>query len=90
MERLWLVAESLGIRVQPVSPLYLYADSEADLLRLGGERNVDALASAQRTFKEFFDISGSEVMVMVLRLFSGEAASVHSIRRPIEDVLTRI
>jgi hypothetical protein len=43
VERLWLTAELHGLAVQPVSPVFLYAVDDKDLLRLGGERHIDTL-----------------------------------------------
>ncbi|MGH3733372.1 MAG: Rv1355c family protein, partial [Acidimicrobiales bacterium] len=43
IERFWLSAESEGLGTQPVSPLFLYATTEADLFGLGGERYLDEM-----------------------------------------------
>jgi molybdopterin/thiamine biosynthesis adenylyltransferase len=89
LERFWLTGEQLGISMQPVAPVYVYADGEADLLGLGGERHVDALEQQFSTFRRFFDLDGTEVLVMALRLFEAERPTVHSIRRDLSEVLSQ-
>lgn len=90
LERFWIEANKLGLSLQPCAPVFLYATSDADLLGLGGERNVDELARQQAQFAEFLGLDGTEALVMVLRVFSSEPPSVRSIRRPLDEVLTRL
>jgi hypothetical protein len=87
LERFWLSGQKHGVAIQPCAPLYIYADGDEDLLELGGERNVDALAAGWARFRAYFDLSGTDVMIMVLRLFEAPAPSVHSIRRSLDEVL---
>jgi uncharacterized membrane protein YgcG len=89
IERFWLSAESEGLAVQPVSPLFLYATTEVDLLGLGGERHLDEMYALSKRFHEAWDLEEGETMAMVLRVLHAPPPSVHSIRRPLEHVLTR-
>ena len=89
VERLWLLGERLGIAMQPVSPLYLFALSDEDLINLGGERRLDELSAARDRFRASWQLDDGETMTMVFRLFQAPAPSVHSIRRSLDEVLTR-
>jgi molybdopterin/thiamine biosynthesis adenylyltransferase len=89
IERFWLSAESEGLFAQPVSPLFLYAKNEQDLLNLGGERHLDEMYALSRRFHEAWDLAEGETMAMVLRVIHAAPPSVHSIRRPLGHVLTR-
>jgi hypothetical protein len=89
IERFWLSAESEGLSAQPVSPLFLYAKDEHDLLNLGGERHLDEMYALSKRFNEAWDLAEGETMAMVLRVIHAAPPSVHSIRRPLSHVLTR-
>jgi nitroreductase len=89
IERFWLSAESQGLAVQPVSPLFLYATNEEDLISLGGERHLDEMYRLSQRFSEAWDLEDGETMAMVMRVFHAAPPSVHSIRRPLNHVLNR-
>jgi nitroreductase len=89
IERFWLSAESQGLAVQPVSPLFLYATNEEDLISLGGERHLDEMYRLSRRFSEAWDLEDGETMAMVMRVFHAAPPTVHSIRRPLNHVLNR-
>jgi molybdopterin/thiamine biosynthesis adenylyltransferase/nitroreductase len=89
IERFWLSAELQGLAVQPVSPLFLYATSEEDLLSLGGERHLDEMYRLSQHFNEILDIEDGETLAMVMRVFHAAPPTVHSIRRPLNHVLSR-
>jgi hypothetical protein len=89
IERFWLSVESEGLAAQPVSPLFLYATSKEDLLGLGGERYLDEMYDLMQRFRVAWDLDDGETMAMVLRIFHAPAPSVHSIRRPLSQVLRR-
>lgn len=88
-ERFWLNAERLGIAVQPMVPLTLYATSEADLLSFGGERHLDELARQSDRLRDYWELADGETAVMVVRLFHAPAPSVHSSRLSLAEVLSR-
>jgi hypothetical protein len=89
IERFWLSAELEGLSAQPVSPLFLYARTEVDLLNLGGERHLDEMYELSKSFREAWDLEEGETMAMVLRVIHAPPPSVHSIRRPLGQVLSR-
>ncbi len=89
MERFWLSAEHLGLAVQPIVPLTLYATSEDDLLELGGERHLDEMVRLADRLREFWDLADGETAVMVVRVFHSSAPSVRSSRLSLDEVLSR-
>ena len=89
MERLWLLGERLGLAMQPVLPLYLFATNEEEMQELGGERRLNELSEHSERFREVFDIDDTEALGMVLRVFQADAPSVHSIRLPLDHSLSR-
>jgi len=89
MERFWLSTESLGLAVQPVSPLFIFATEEEDLIGLGGERHLDEMYRLSRRFNEILNFEEGETMVMVMRVIHAAPPSVRSIRRPLGHVLSR-
>jgi len=89
MERFWLSAEMYGLSVQPASPVFLYAVDEADVLGLSGERYLDEMIGLHGQFNEFWGLGDGETPVMVFRVFQAPPPSVHSIRLPLSEVLSR-
>lgn len=89
MERLWLLGERFGLAMQPVSPLYLFATNEEEMTELGGERRVDELSEHAERLRDVLDISATDALAMVFRVFHAEAPSVHSIRLPLDHSLSR-
>jgi molybdopterin/thiamine biosynthesis adenylyltransferase len=89
MERLWLIGEKLGMAMQPVSPLYLFATTEDEMAELCGERRVSELSEHSERFREVWNIDDTEALGMVFRVFQAEAPSVHSIRLPLDHSLSR-
>jgi len=89
VERLWLTAELHGLAVQPVSPVFLYAVDDKDLLRLGGERHVEAIAELSQRFHEFWDLDDGEQATLLLRLSHASPPTVRSARLPLRELLSR-
>jgi hypothetical protein len=89
MEQFWLATENVGLAVQPVAPLFIYATAEKELIELGGERHLDEMYRLQMRFREILELEDGEAMVMVLRVLHASPPSVRSIRRPLSHVLTR-
>ncbi|KAF0848715.1 Rv1355c family protein [Nocardia caishijiensis] len=82
VEKVWLRAQLLGLAVQPVSPVFLYANRREDLRSVSPEF-TDTLASIQRRFLDMLEISEDENVALVLRLSYAAAASVRSRRLPV-------
>jgi nitroreductase len=89
MEQFWLASDRVGLAVQPVAPLFIYATAEQELLEMGGERHLDEMYRLQMRFREVLGLEDGETMVMVLRVLHATPPSVRSIRRPLAHVLTR-
>ena len=89
MERFWLSAEMYGLAVQPASPIFLYAVDESDMLALAGERYLDEMNSLSDRFHEFWGMGDGDTAVMVFRVFQAPPPSVHSVRLPLNHVLSR-
>lgn len=89
VERFWLTAESQGLAVQPVSPVFLFATNEKDLLELGGERNIEEMYRLSERFSDLWDLNDGETAVMMMRVIHASPPSVRSIRLPLAHVLSR-
>jgi hypothetical protein len=89
VERLWLTAELHGLAVQPVSPVFLYAIDDKDLLRLGGERHVETIHGLSQRFHDFWDLDDGEEATLLLRLSHAPAPSTRSARLPLGELLSR-
>ena len=89
VERFWLSAEMQGLAVQPVSPVFLFAVDEKDLLGLGGERYLDEMFRLSERFNGLWDLNEGETMVMVMRVLHAAPPSVRSARLPLAHVLSR-
>ncbi|WP_067476768.1 Rv1355c family protein [Nocardia amamiensis] len=83
--QVWVQAERLGMCVQPISPVYLYARRPGELTAISPEF-ADTLASLQRRFLNLLDVPEHETMALVLRLSYASAATVRSRRRPVLGV----
>jgi hypothetical protein len=89
VERLWLTAELHGLAVQPVSPVFLYAIDDKDLLRLGGERHAETIYGLSRRFHQFWDLDDGEEATLLLRLSHSAPPSTRSARLPLQQLLSR-
>jgi nitroreductase len=89
VERLWLTAELHGLAVQPVSPVFLYAIDDKDLLRLGGERHAETIYGLSQRFHEFWDLDDGEEATLLLRLSHSAPPSTRSARLPLQQLLSR-
>ncbi|MGY5307809.1 Rv1355c family protein [Nocardia gipuzkoensis] len=85
--RVWVRAERLGLCVQPISPVYLYARRHAELAAISPDF-ADTLASLQGRFLDLLEVPEHETMALVLRLSYASAATVRSRRRPVLGVDT--
>jgi hypothetical protein len=82
-EAVWLSAQQLGLAVQPISPVFLYAHTAEELEELS-PRFADRLADMQREFRRLTDLQPGEVPVLILRFTTADPASVRSGRRPLD------
>jgi molybdopterin/thiamine biosynthesis adenylyltransferase len=81
VEAVWLAAQHAGLSVQPISPAFLYARSDADLHELAPAHAAE-LGDLQQRFGGLVGLS-DRVAVLILRLARTPPASVKSRRRAI-------
>jgi molybdopterin/thiamine biosynthesis adenylyltransferase len=78
-ESVWIHAQTLGLAVQPISPVFLYGVESAELEQLSPRY----AAPLERLREELFDVvgaKGGEALAMVLRLSHAPGPSVRSER----------
>ncbi len=84
VELVWIIAQQRGLSVQPVSPVFLYAQSRADLDELSPPF-ADELGRLQSDLRRLAGTPTDESIVLVLRFAVGPPASVQS-RRNLDRV----
>lgn len=82
MERMWLKATSLGLSLQPWSPIFGYAKSQETLSSVVGAHKAELLYPSARAALDAIGMQeGLDHFVLSLRIHSGPPASVISQRR---------
>jgi molybdopterin/thiamine biosynthesis adenylyltransferase len=84
VEAVWITAHQHGLAVQPVSPVFLYAQGAEDFTELSAGF-ADDLANLQREFSQLAALPAGASPALVLRLGWSEPASVQS-RRSLDRV----
>jgi len=56
---------------------------------LAGERYLDEMHTLSDRFSQFWGLSDGETAIMVFRVFQAPPPSVHSVRLPLNQVLSR-
>lgn len=81
----WIVAQELGLAVQPISPPFLYATDDEELREVA-PKHADELAALRSRFLAVagIDEGADESLILVLRLSDAPAASVRSRRRAVD------
>ncbi|MDT5095417.1 MAG: hypothetical protein QOH60_4780 [Mycobacterium sp.] len=79
-EAVWVTAHRRGLAVQPISPVFLYAQRQIELAELSPS-HATVLERLYTDFRKLFGTPGDETLVLVIRLFTGPQASVRSRRR---------
>lgn len=80
VEAVWIVAQRLGLAVQPISPVFLHAIYPDELVELSPSFGT-TLQRLQADFRELAGTNDDESQVLVLRLAHARPASVRSRRR---------
>jgi molybdopterin/thiamine biosynthesis adenylyltransferase len=80
VEAVWVVAQRLGLAVQPISPVFLHAVYRDELFELSPSFGA-ALQDLQTDFRDLAGTKEDESQVLVLRLAHARQASVRSRRR---------
>lgn len=83
-EAVWVLAQSHGLAVQPISPSFLYVVDERELQDVAPD-HVGELTELRSRFLRAagLDTAAGEVPILVLRLAYAAPASVRSRRRPL-------
>ncbi|MGU3432799.1 Rv1355c family protein [Actinomycetes bacterium M1A6_2h] len=81
-ERVWIAAEGAGLAVHPVSPTFVYAQSDEDLKGLS-PAYAPQLAELRRRFVAATGVGESQSIALVLRLSIAPAAGAVSRRRSV-------
>jgi hypothetical protein len=89
VERLWLAADRAGLRVQPVSPVFIYAVDDADWATLVPESVVAHLRELAGRFRATAGVAPDRTLGLVLRLHHSAAPTTRSARLPVAQVLRR-
>jgi molybdopterin/thiamine biosynthesis adenylyltransferase len=80
VEAVWVVAQRLGLAVQPMSPVFLHAVYRDELFELS-PAFATALQGLQADFRQLAGTKEDESQVLVLRFAHARRASVRSRRR---------
>lgn len=87
LERVWLSAETFGVALAPMAPVYLYATNEREIHELAGTSNGSDLLSQLTSFREVTGLGTDEYPIMLMRAFKGERGGIRSIRRELIDLV---
>lgn len=82
VEAVWVSAQQRGLAVQPVSPVFLYAHTDADRTELA-PGHAAALRDLQRSFRRLVGTERDESQALVLRLSRAPRPAVRSRRKPL-------
>ncbi|MCR8695507.1 Rv1355c family protein [Rhodococcus pyridinivorans] len=80
IESVWIAAQQVGLAVQPVSPVFLYADTRSDLERLSRE-HADDLEVLRRDLAGILGVPEDRRLALLLRVGRSSAATLRSRRR---------
>ena len=86
LEALWIAAEQCGLGVHPVSPVFLYANDDNDMLTLSASTPTNYVA-LQRSFRTIVGVSAGECETLLVRLVAAPSPSVPSRRRALSGAL---
>ncbi|RVU86431.1 Rv1355c family protein [Leucothrix sargassi] len=81
LQELWLVAESYGVALQPISPIFLYANSKDDIRTLMKNEFLLKTGQMKDEFNKIFGINTTNYPVIVMRAAYCDAPNFRSYRR---------
>jgi hypothetical protein len=87
IEAVWITAQRHGLAVQPVSPVFLYAQDDRDIEELSPPFR-DELYRLQYNFRELASTPPDEAQALVLRFTGAPRPSVRSRRRALRQHLS--
>ncbi len=86
MQRVWITAQRHELAIAPISPVFLYARSEADLVRVSDIFASD-LGRLQQSFTNLIDITPDESVVLVMRVTHEAGPTLRSRRLPTDQIM---
>lgn len=86
-EAVWVTAQDRGLSVQPISPAFLYAQSDDDFLEVSRDHATE-LSNLSTRFGALSGVAG-DAPVLILRLAVTPPATVKSRRRNMNSVVRR-
>ncbi|WP_345630302.1 Rv1355c family protein [Rugosimonospora acidiphila] len=88
VQRVWLHAHKMGLAVQPISPVCLFAVDHDDFVGLVPPTLVEPLKSLAAAFRDVTGVPTEESFALVLRVSHAPAPSGRSTRLKLSDLLT--
>jgi molybdopterin/thiamine biosynthesis adenylyltransferase len=79
VEAVWIAAQTHGLAVQPVSPVFLYAHTDAELTDMAPDF-ADELARLRTEFGRLAGVTDGDSIALILRLATAGPTSVRSRR----------
>ncbi|WP_430344558.1 Rv1355c family protein [Rhodococcus rhodochrous] len=80
VESVWIAAQEIGLAVQPVSPVFLYADTRSDLEHLS-PKHVDDLDVLRQELAAVLEVPAGGGLALLLRFGRASVATMRSRRR---------
>ena len=80
LQHFWLIAEKYGLSVQPISPIFLYANNEADLQNLMQGQYQEVVSSLQQRYHQLLRIGDSDFPILAMKLSFAAACEHRSLR----------
>lgn len=87
VERLWIRAQARGLGVQPVSPVFLFAQSPDDFTALGGTPYRGELTQLAHQIRSLSGVPHDEEFALILRLSHAPAPTARSQRLGLNSLL---
>jgi nitroreductase len=89
VQRLWIRAQARGLGVQPVSPVFLFAQDEADIDTLVGTPYRAELAQLAQQFRSLSAVPVDEEFALILRLSHAPQPTARSQRMSLDALWRR-
>jgi tRNA A37 threonylcarbamoyladenosine dehydratase/nitroreductase len=81
LQHFWLLAEKNGLSVQPISPIFLYANNDEDIKQLVPVGRQEGLAALQGRFNDLLNIRKGEYPILVVKLSFSDNSEFRSLRK---------
>jgi len=81
LQYFWLTAEQNGLSVQPISPIFMYANDAVDIQNLMQQQYQNEVSLLQQRFNKLLNIEEKEHPVLILKLSFAAEPEFRSLRR---------